>query len=233
MLSADLAQVVARICTRITPETPARVESLPGGGIRVETDPALEACRRWVGEHRLLRELRLVGWQVGRSGRGDLQIGGWSTVHLAHRAQILSTAAQAMSEAAPTVAMLLLALRDFHRAHPSASVATAGAAAGAAVTAWYQRWPQRLADLEGLDRQADQLVAHVLLQRCEELEQQVLTLSQLHRRITDDAVTCLGDLMPRWGSGGEVSALSAQLMQRAHQRFADELAAVPSIAGRA
>ncbi|MFI7643567.1 hypothetical protein [Nonomuraea sp. NPDC049400] len=220
MVSADLRQVVARICARIAPQTPARVDMLAGGGVRVETDPALEARHRWAGEHRMLRELRLVGWQVGRSRRGHLQVGGWSTINLAHRVQVLTIAAQAMREVAPSLAMLLVCVDDYHRAYPHAGVAEAAAAAGAVVSSWYQRWPRRVADLEGLDRHADHLVAHVLLRRCEELEQQVLTLSELHRRIVDDAASCLGDLMSRWGSGGE---LSAQLMRRARRRFADEL----------
>ncbi|MEV1179201.1 hypothetical protein [Nonomuraea sp. NPDC049784] len=220
MVSADLAQVVARICARIAPETTARVEMLAGGSVRVESDPALEARMRWAGEHRLLRELRLVGWQVVRDRRGHLQVGGWSTINLAHRAQTLNVAAQAMGEVAPTLALLLVAVDDYHRVYRRAGVAEAAAAAGAVVVDWYQRWPRRLADLEGLDRQADGLIAYVLLQRCQELEQHVVALSQIHRRIAADAASCLGELMPRWGSGGEISA---QLMQRARQRFADEL----------
>ncbi|WP_188196710.1 hypothetical protein [Nonomuraea sp. SYSU D8015] len=214
-MSPDLAQVVARICARVAPEAIARVVVL-SSGVRVDIATGPDERRRWISGHQVLRELRLVGWRV-QPHPDQLLVGRWSSVNLAHRVQTLTAGVQAMQEVIFTAEAVLAAVQRHYRAHHDAGPAEALAAAGAEVSAWYQRWPVRLAELEGFDREADRHVTQLLLARSQELERQVLPLCVLHRQVVDYSVAALGDLLPNWDGPVDVRA---RLLQRVGEHFA-------------
>lgn len=214
-MSPDLAQVIARISARVAPEAPNRVIMLVEG-VRVDIAPGADARRRWISEHRVLRELLLVGWDV-RSRPDHLLINErWSAVNLAHRVQALRAGVQAMQEMSFAAEAVLAAAERHHRVRAGASTEEVLTAAGAEVTGWYQRWPVRLAELEEVDRQSDRPLIHLLLRRSQELEQHLLPLCARQTTVVQFAVATLNDLLPSVGRAAEARA---QLLQSVAERF--------------
>ncbi|WP_431921569.1 hypothetical protein [Nonomuraea jabiensis] len=217
-MSPDLAQVVARICARVAPDALAPVQVLSGYA-RVGLATSSDRRQRWVTGYRVQRELMLVGWRV-RARPDHLLVGRWCSVNLAHRVQTLTAAVQAMQEVTFTVEAVLAALARHHSAHRDATTTEAITAAGAEVAAWYQRWPTRLTELEGLDREVNKPLTQQLLTRSQELERQILPLCTLHSRVVTHTTAALGDLLPRSGRSSETRT---HLLQTIGEHFAGSL----------
>lgn len=142
-------RVIQRICARSAPPgTPVHVSDLPLGGVQIWLDGDDD---KWSLYHRMARELRLTGWHV-EPAADRLLVLGWSADGLTHRVQVLAAA-------------LAGRLADYDlTAFTAVTIATRlcqeGRAADdilAEVEARLRddlRWPERLEDLDGLQRTA-------------------------------------------------------------------------------
>ncbi|SEL05943.1 hypothetical protein [Nonomuraea pusilla] len=138
-------RAIERICAR-TAGTPVHVTGLPFGGAQVWLDCA---AHRWRLHHRMARELRLAGWHT-ETGADRLLVLGWSASFLRHRVRMLSAALSGrladFDRTAFTAVMIATRLR--HDGFPAAELPGEVRARCAAAL----RWPDRLADLRGLER---------------------------------------------------------------------------------
>ncbi|MGI5273050.1 hypothetical protein ACQEUU_28145 [Nonomuraea sp. CA-218870] len=142
-------RVIQRICARSAPAgTPVHVSDLPFGGVQIWMDGDED---RWSLYHRMARELRLAGWHV-EPAADRLLVLGWSADGLTHRVQVLAAAlAGRLADHDLTVFMAVtIATRLCQEGQPPETVVDE-------VEARLRddlRWPDRLADLDGLQRTA-------------------------------------------------------------------------------
>ncbi|MEW9549569.1 hypothetical protein [Nonomuraea sp. NPDC050783] len=141
--------VVRRICDRVAgPAAGAgvHVASLPLGGLQLWLDDPRD---RWRHYHRMARELRLAGWHT-ETGPDRLLLLGWSSVCLSHRARLLDAALSGRLADFDQTALtaVMIATRLLHEGFPLPQLAAEVEARCRRLL----RWPDRLADLDGLDR---------------------------------------------------------------------------------
>lgn len=142
-------RVIQRICARSAPAgTPVHVSDLPLGGVQIWIDGDGD---RWSLYHRMARELRLAGWHT-ETGADRLLVLGWSADCLTHRVHVLAAAlAGRLADHDLTSFMAVaIATRLRQRGLPADEIVTE-------VEARLReelRWPDRLADLDGLQRTA-------------------------------------------------------------------------------
>ena len=138
-------RVVHRICGRVA-GVDVHVADLPLGGVQVWLD---DAGDRWRHYHRMARELRLAGWHT-ETGPDRLLLLGWSSVCLSHRARMLGAALSGRLADFDRTAFtaVMAATRLLHDGFPAQDLA----AEVEARCRHLLRWPERLADLDGLER---------------------------------------------------------------------------------
>ncbi|MEU4508777.1 hypothetical protein AB0G05_04710 [Nonomuraea wenchangensis] len=141
--------MVHRICSRVAGEVAGagvHVADLPLGGVQVWLD---DAGDRWRHYHRMARELRLAGWHT-ETGPDRLLLLGWSSVCLSHRARMLGAALSGRLADFDRTAFtaVMAATRLLHDGFPAQDLA----AEVEARCRHLLRWPERLADLDGLQR---------------------------------------------------------------------------------
>ncbi|MFG3440669.1 hypothetical protein ACGF0J_25725 [Nonomuraea sp. NPDC047897] len=142
-------RVIQRICARVVPDTKrVHVANLPLGGVEVWVDGNGD---RWVHYHRMARELRLAGWHTEVSPE-RLMVLGWSAELLVHRVRVLDAALSGRLADYGRTARAAFAIGTRLRQEncPDDQIATeVRARLGREL-----RWPDRLAELDGLERTA-------------------------------------------------------------------------------
>lgn len=142
-------RVIQRICARSSPDgEPVNVSDLPFGGVQIWIDGDGD---RWSLYHRMARELRLAGWHV-EPAADRLLVLGWSADGLTHRVQVLAAAlAGRLADYDLTIfTAVTIATRLRQEGRRAGSIV-------AEVEARLRedlRWPDRLEDLDGLQRTA-------------------------------------------------------------------------------
>jgi len=181
-------QVVTQIGARVAPTAVLQVRPLDLGGVRVQLTGDSQAG--WVASHRLLRELRLVGWDVVPDG-DDLLVLGWSAANLTHRVHTLRVAVSGLADGVRTVAAAQAVAESYLAALPHAPVEEVVTAVLAEMEAAHLRWPVRARELALLERTSAKPLLATLLERSRNLEEQVLALCQWHLVMAENAVRAL------------------------------------------
>ncbi|MCK2217645.1 hypothetical protein MF672_028200 [Actinomadura sp. ATCC 31491] len=137
--------MVQRLCVRVA-GAGVRVAGLPLGGVQVWLD---DPGDRWRHYHRMARELRLAGWHT-ETGPDRLLLLGWSSVCLSHRARMLGAALTGRLADFDRTAFtaVMAATRLLHEGFPAQDLAAEVEARCRRLL----RWPDRLDDLDGLQR---------------------------------------------------------------------------------
>ncbi|MFD8560567.1 hypothetical protein ACFV1N_25115 [Streptosporangium canum] len=199
-----MLQVVAQIGARLAPTAALQVRPLDLGGVRVQLTVHDQAG--WVVSHRLLCELRLVGWDVVPDG-DDLLVLGWSAASLTHRVHALRVAVSGLADCVRTVAAAQAVAESYLAALPHAPVEEVVTAVLAQVEVDHLRWPVRARELTQLERTSVKPLLATLLERSRALEEQVLVLCQRHLAAAESAVRAL------WAHhGGHEAAPNVQQM---------------------
>ncbi|WP_433259787.1 hypothetical protein ACQPYK_49345 (plasmid) [Streptosporangium sp. CA-135522] len=197
-MAAQLTQVVSRICERVVPTIPLEVTPLDTGGVRIRT--GMGDHPTWVANHTMLRELRLVGWEVTTDGDGLLVLG-WSAANLSHRIQALRISITGLGDCLRTVAAAVAATESYLAAFPAASSQEALTATLARIEVDHLHWPIRVRELADLERTSSNPLLDMLMRRNADLEQRVLQLCEQHLASAATAVKALCDFrdQPRLG----------------------------------
>ncbi|GGS99136.1 hypothetical protein GCM10010156_66610 [Planobispora rosea] len=178
-------QVVTKIGGRVTPTAVLQVHPLDLGGVRVQISVHDQSA--WVVSHRLLRELRLVGWDVVPDG-GDLLVLGWSAANLTYRLNTLRVAVGGLSDCVRTVAAAQAAAESYLAALPHAAQDELVTAVRTQLETEHLRWPVRARELAGLERTSAKPLLAALLERSRELEDQVLALCRKHLEAAETSI---------------------------------------------
>ncbi|MEU9835943.1 hypothetical protein AB0D67_30785 [Streptosporangium sp. NPDC048047] len=189
-----MTRVIQRIGARVIPAASIGISPLDVGGVRVRVHQDDQAD--WLATHTLLRELRLVGWEVS-TDRAGLLVLGWSAANLTHRIQTLRISVGGLSDCVRTVATAVAAAESYLAAFPAASMEEVLTAVVEEVEAAHLRWPARARELADLERASADPLVGMLLRHSVTLEQQVLELCGRHVTSAAAAVTALYDAHAR------------------------------------
>ncbi|WP_219465575.1 hypothetical protein [Nonomuraea rhizosphaerae] len=178
-------QVIERICTPLSPdEAHLQTVPLPLGGVRVWTDLAGRGGKgpSWVVHQRMARQVARVGWRAEATAERVLVLG-WSPASLKHRARLLQNALSGRladyrqsAEYAVSTAVRLHEERPDGEAARSEIVAATCEELNALLL-----WPQRLAELDGLERTSRSRRLQLLIAQVAGLEAKVRRACSEHQ----------------------------------------------------
>ena len=186
------ANVIRRVCARAAPEgNVIHVTELPLGGVQVWVD---DTSDRWTQHHRMARELRLAGWHT-EAGADRLLVLGWSAESLHHRARMLAAALRGrladFDQTAVMAVMIANPLKDRDLTIDEIVLEVETQVSRSL------RWPDRLADLDGLERTAAVEPMRIRLAQIAGLEAKVARCCTEHLALaTQVALTLAGGEVP-------------------------------------
>ncbi|MEV0145828.1 MULTISPECIES: hypothetical protein [unclassified Nonomuraea] len=179
-------RVILRICARVVPpDKRVHVANMPLGGVEVWVDGNGD---RWVHYHRMARELRLAGWHTEVAAE-RLMVLGWSAECLVHRVRMLDAAlAGRLSDYTRTArAAFTLGTRLREQKVPADEIAMrVRDHVGREL-----RWPDRLAELDGLERTASLEPLRLRLAQVTGLEAKVSRRCAEHLTLASQVVMSL------------------------------------------
>jgi hypothetical protein len=186
------AGVIRRVCARAAPERNViHVAELPLGGVQVWVEDTPD---RWSVQHRMARELRLAGWHTEASA-DRLLVLGWSADCLHHRARMLASALKGrladFDQTAVMAVMIANPLKDRDLSIDEIVLEVEEQLSRSL------RWPDRLADLDGLERTATVESLRLRLAQIAGLEAKVARRCAEHLSLaTQVALTLAGGEVP-------------------------------------
>lgn len=202
-------RVIQRICARVVPDTKrVHVANLPLGGVEVWVDGNGD---RWVHYHKMARELRLAGWHT-EVGPERLMVLGWSADCLVHRVRILDAALTGrLADYGRTArAAFAIGTRLRQERCPDDRIATeVRDRLGQEL-----RWPDRLAELDGLERTASLEPLRLRLAQVAGLEAKVSRRCAEHLTLATQVVMSLvgGGAHPWSRVPGRYAGLSERMV---------------------
>ncbi|MFG1755347.1 hypothetical protein [Streptosporangium sandarakinum] len=189
-----MTQVIQYISERVIPTASIGVTPLDIGGVRVRVHQDDQAD--WLATHALLRELRLVGWEVS-TDRAGLLVLGWSAANLTHRIQTLRISVGGLGDCVRTVAAAVAVAESYLAAFPTSSPEEVLTVVVKEIEAGHLRWPARARELADLERSSADPLIGMLLRHSVMLEQQVQELCGRHLASATAAVATLYDAHSR------------------------------------
>ncbi|MEO3868018.1 hypothetical protein ABGB18_04220 [Nonomuraea sp. B12E4] len=176
--TAAQQRVVRRICARVAPEDmEVGVGELPPGGLQVwiDTPAPLGTQESWVLHHRMAREVALVGWHC-EADADRLLVLGWSAACLHNRVRLLQSGLRRLSDFEHTAQRAVQL--DGHS--PDDQSPADVAAVVCESIGRRLRWPERLAELAGYDRNSSLPHLQLLLAQVAGLESKVADVCEEH-----------------------------------------------------
>ncbi|MEU7744500.1 hypothetical protein [Nonomuraea sp. NPDC049158] len=167
------------------------VVELPLGGVQVWVEDTPD---RWSVQHRMARELRLAGWHT-EAGGDRLLVLGWGADCLHHRARMLASALRGrladFDQTAVMAVMIANPLKDRDLSIDEIVLEVEEQISRSL------RWPDRLADLDGLERTATVESLRLRLAQIAGLEAKVARRCAEHLSLaTQVALTLAGGEVP-------------------------------------
>ncbi|GII95715.1 hypothetical protein [Sinosporangium siamense] len=192
MAGETLPQVVERICARVVTAAEVRVAPLPRGGVRIWTEGWERPGDRWIADHQMLRELRLVGWETVVEPGIGLMVLGWNATNLAHRVHTLRVALGGLQNSHLRTAAVAISVTEGYRdAFPGSALSEIEPSVLSHISTQYLRWPARISDISGLTRVARESVLALLLAQAAQLEKDVMNLCDQHLAVAKHTVETL------------------------------------------
>lgn len=226
VLSVPQCEVIERICAPLSPDQ-ARFQAvpLPLGGVRVWADlTGAEGKASWVVHQRMARQVARVGWHAEATAERVL-VQGWSAGCLKHRVRLLQGALSGRladyrksAEQAVATAVRLHAEQEDGQAGRTAIVA-----ATCAELTELLLWPQRLAELDGLERTSRSRRLQLLLAQVAGLEAKVRQACAEHE--------LLARAVAGWADDHLASVGAEQAQQQALDQARPWLRALDRLAG--
>jgi hypothetical protein len=227
VLSVPPYEVIERICAPLSPDRARlRAVPLPLGGVRVCADltGADGKGPSWVVHQRMARQVARVGWHAEATSERVL-VQGWSAACLKHRVRLLQGALtgrladfQKSAEHAVATAVRLHAEQEDGQASRMAIVT-----ATCAKLTELLLWPQRLAELDGLERTSRSRRLQLLLAQVAGLEAKVRQACAEHE--------LLARAVAGWADDHLASVDAEQAQQQALDQARPWLRALGKLAG--